>query len=131
MALSCLIVDDNARYGQAARALLEREGVAVVGVATNGEETEWLARRFRPDVVLVDIHLGSESGFDLAKRLPALAPGHVPHVILISTHDEREFLDLIDASPAIGFLAKAGVSRAAIEQLLSRGAGGVSARRGT
>ena len=133
MALRCLIVDDNARYGEAARALLEREGVEVVGVATNGQQSAWLARRFRPDVVLVDIHLGAESGFDLARRLVADARGPVPDVILTSTHDELEFLDLIDASPAIGFLGKRSVSAAAIEELLAGadGAGAVSARRGT
>ena len=115
------------------RALLEREGVAVVGVATNGQQTEWLARRFRPDVVLLDIHLGAESGFDLARRLVADARGAAPDVILMSTHDELEFLDLIDASPAVGFLGKRSVSVAAIEALLARAddAGDVSARRGT
>jgi two-component system nitrate/nitrite response regulator NarL len=133
VAFRCLIVDDNARYGEASRALLEREGVAVVGVATNGQQAEWLARRFRPDVVLVDIHLGAESGFDLARRLVADARGSVPDVILMSTHDELEFLDLIDASPAVGFLGKRSVSAAAIDELLARAddAGDVSARRGT
>lgn len=133
MALRCLIADDNARYGEASRALLEREGVSVVGVATNGQQAEWLARRFRPDVVLVDIHLGSESGFDLARRLVADTRGAVPDVILMSTHDELEFLDLIDASPAVGFLGKRSVSAAAIDALLARAddAGDVSARRGT
>ena len=132
MALRCLIVDDNARYGEASRSLLEREGVAVVGVATNGQQAEWLARRFRPDVVLVDIHLGAESGFDLARRLVAEARGAAPDVILISTHDELEFLDLIEASPAVGFLGKRSISAAAIEELLARGDDAdVSARRGT
>lgn len=131
MALRCLIVDDNARYGEAARALLEREGVTVVGVATSGDECVWLVRRFRPDVVLVDIHLCEESGFDLARRLAR--PGRqTPTVILISTHDEREFLDLIEASPAVGFLAKADVSAAAISRLLaSAGGADLNVRRET
>jgi two-component system, NarL family, nitrate/nitrite response regulator NarL len=133
VALRCLIVDDNARYGEASRALLEREGVAVVGVATNGQQAEWLARRFRPDVVLVDIFLGTESGFDVARRLVSDARGPVPDVILMSTYDEREFLDLIAASPAVGFLGKRSVSAAAIEELLARAddAGDISARRET
>ncbi len=132
MALSCLIVDDNARYGEAARALLEREGLAVVGVATSGEQCEWLVRRFRPDVVLIDIHLREESGFALARRL--VVPGRpTPRVILISTHDEREFLDLIEASPAIGFVGKASVSSAAIYEVLARDAdaGEINVRRET
>jgi CheY-like chemotaxis protein len=133
VALRCLIVDDNSHYGEAARALLEYEGVAVVGLATNGQQAVWLARRFRPDVVLVDVHLGAESGFDLARSLVADARGPVPDVILMSTYDELDFLDLIDASPVVGFLGKRSVSSAAIEELLARAddAGDVRARRGT
>jgi DNA-binding NarL/FixJ family response regulator len=132
MALTCLIVDDNARYAEAARALLEFQGLTVVGMAASGDECAWLARRFQPDVVLVDVHLGDESGFDIARQLAAPCRGRrAPSVILISTRDERDFLDLIEASPAIGFLAKAAVSAAAIEDLLARPAGGyVNSRPG-
>jgi CheY-like chemotaxis protein len=132
MALSCLIVDDNARYGEAARALLESEGLTVVGLATSGDECAWLVRRFQPDVVLVDVQLGDESGFDVARQLAVPCRGRrAPSVILISTRDERDFLDLIEASHAIGFLAKAAVSAAAIEELLARAAGDyVSSRPG-
>ena len=69
MALRSLIVDDNARFLAAARALLEREGVAVVGVASSCAEAVQLAESSSPDVALVDIDLGEESGFDVAQRL--------------------------------------------------------------
>jgi CheY-like chemotaxis protein len=49
--------------------LLEREGVAVVGIATTSAEALRLEEQLRPDVVPVDIRLGDESGFDLARRL--------------------------------------------------------------
>src|SRR5712671_2619638 len=77
--IRCLIVDDNQPFLEAARLLLEREGVAVVGVATTSAEALLLEGELRPDVVLVDIRLGNESGFDLAHRLSST-------VILISTH---------------------------------------------
>ena len=131
MTLRCLIVDDNTRYREAARALLVREGVDVVAVAKNGQEAEWLARRFRPDVVLVDIHLGAESGFALARRLVADARRHVPQVILMSIHNELDFLDLIEASPAVGFIGKRSVSSAAVRELLGRDDNGVNVRRET
>jgi len=41
-------------------------------------------------------------------------------VILISTHDEREFLSLIESSPAVGFLAKTELSAERIHRLLDR-----------
>ncbi len=66
MVLRCVIVDDSARFLEAARALLEREGVDVVGVASTIAEALRLVDEVRPDVTLVDIDLGAESGFDLA-----------------------------------------------------------------
>ena len=69
MPIRCLIVDDNKSFLEAARVLLEREGLTVAGVASTGAEALRQAETLRPDVVLVDISLGDESGFDLARRL--------------------------------------------------------------
>ena len=68
--------------------------------------------------MLVDIVLGSESGFDLARRLTAATGPPGAAVILISTHSEEDFADLIAASPAIGFLPKWKLSARSIEGLL-------------
>jgi DNA-binding NarL/FixJ family response regulator len=119
MALRCLIVDDNPAVLVSARDLLEREQIAVVGVASTGAAALQLVALHTPDVALVDIDLGGESGFDLARQLASLGDGLTPDVILISTHAEGDFADLIDASPAVGFLSKAELSARAIEQLLS------------
>jgi DNA-binding NarL/FixJ family response regulator len=77
----------------------------------------------QPDVCLVDIDLGADSGFDLARELTADADGAGPKVILISTHDELEFVKLIESSPAVGFIAKTELSAERINQLLDRAAG--------
>jgi CheY-like chemotaxis protein len=105
--LRCLIVDDNASFLQAAKALLEREGVTVVGVASNIADALQCAQELLPDVILVDIALGPESGFDLARRL-GRSDGWT--VILISTHAEADFADLIDKTPVAGFVAKSELS---------------------
>jgi CheY-like chemotaxis protein len=52
VAVRCLIVDDNRRFLQAARTLLEREGLAISGVATTSAEALRQAATLRPDVVL-------------------------------------------------------------------------------
>jgi CheY-like chemotaxis protein len=116
--LRCLIVDDNPRFLEAARGLLEREGVAVVGTASTSAEAAQRVDELRPDVALVDIDLGGESGFDVARQLHANRHEAPLRIILISTHAEQDYADLIAASPAVGFLAKTALSVRAIRDLL-------------
>jgi DNA-binding NarL/FixJ family response regulator len=118
--LRCLIVDDQPRFCEAAGDLLEGQGVAVVGCATSSAEAVRSVRELRPDVALVDVHLGAESGFDLARLLAADRDGNNPKVILISTRDENELMGLIESSPAIGFLSKTDLSAERIYRLLDR-----------
>jgi two-component system, NarL family, nitrate/nitrite response regulator NarL len=120
MTLRCLIVDDSRRFLDAARGLLERQGITVVGVASTGAEALRLAGELHPDVTLLDIDLGGESGFDVAGRLSRETNGTPSTIILISTHDGRDFADLIAASPAVGFLSKSALSAVAIRDLLGR-----------
>ncbi|MFI6487945.1 response regulator [Streptomyces sp. NPDC050564] len=116
MSMRCLLVDDSARFLEAARALLERGGVQVVGVATTGAEAFARAVELAPDVALVDIDLDGENGFEVAGRLA----GSVPAVILISTHSLEDFQELVAASSARGFLHKSALSVRAIRELLER-----------
>jgi two-component system nitrate/nitrite response regulator NarL len=112
MPLTCLIVDDNAFFLEGASALLEREGLEVVGVASNSADAIRLVAELKPDVTLVDIDLGKEDGLELARRLRDTT------VILVSTHPEEDLGHLISASPARGFVAKARLSAQAIRDLL-------------
>ena len=122
-ALRCLIVDDSLRFLDAARGLLERQGITVVGVASTGAEAIRFAEELRPDVTLLDIDLGGQSGFEVARRLQRAATLAPPRVILTSTHAEQDYADLIAASPAIGFLPKSTLSGSAIRDLLDRVSG--------
>jgi DNA-binding NarL/FixJ family response regulator len=114
----CLIVDDSRGFLAAARRLLDREGITVAGVASSGEEALLRTEELRPDVVLVDIDLGGESGLELAGRLHRRTGAAPLQTILISTHAEQDYRDLIAASPAVGFLPKATLSARAIHELL-------------
>jgi CheY-like chemotaxis protein len=125
MALRSLIVDDNRDFLTAARDLLEREGVEVVGVASSGAEAVRLAAELVPDVALVDIDLGQESGLDVARQLARDAAGAPLRVVLISAYSESDFADLIAASPAVGFLAKPELAAARIEEVLRAAEGQV------
>jgi CheY-like chemotaxis protein len=115
MPLRCLIVDDNASFLDAAAGLLEREGMTIAGVASAAEALR-KAGELRPDIVLVDIMLGRESGIDLAHRLAEANPAG-PAIILISTHAEADFTDLIREAPVAGFVAKSELSASAIRRV--------------
>jgi len=117
--MRCLIVDDSTSFLAAARKALESDDMAVVGVASNSGEALRRVDELHPDVVLIDINLGAESGFDLAENLSHAVPEPCP-MILISTHAEEDFADLTAASPAAGFLAKSSLTPAAIRSLLAR-----------
>jgi DNA-binding NarL/FixJ family response regulator len=120
MPLRCLIVDDDDAFREEMSALLEEQGISVVGGAASGAEAVTQIAQSPVDVVLIDIDLGGESGLALTRMLGERADGaSFPHMVLISTHDEGEYADLIEASPAVGFLAKTELSAAAIERMLA------------
>ncbi|OBF47148.1 hypothetical protein A5787_10675 [Mycobacterium sp. 852002-50816_SCH5313054-b] len=114
--LRCVIVDDNPTFLDAAAKFLGREGITVVGVASTSAEALDCLAQLKPDVTIVDVDLGGESGFELAGRLTGGAVSSA--VILTSTHSEQEFDDMILASPALGFVPKVALSPDAIRGLL-------------
>ena len=117
VALRCLVVDDNDAFLEAASVLLEREGVTVAGVASTIAEALQQTEALRPDVILVDIGLGDESGFDLARRLARNGRGRGATVIMISSRAEADYAELIAESPTAGFLAKSELSARGISRL--------------
>ncbi|WP_344215362.1 response regulator transcription factor [Kribbella sancticallisti] len=118
MALRCFIVDDNATFLTAARTLLERDGCTVVGLASTTAEALRAVDDLEPDVVLVDVDLGGESGFDLVRRFQRETTVDGSRVILISTHAEEDLGDLLATAPARAFLSKSDLSGGAIRQIL-------------
>ncbi|MEV7968046.1 response regulator [Sphaerisporangium sp. NPDC088356] len=118
MNLRCLIVDDNDHFLRVAGRLLEREGIVVVGMSSTSADAVRRFDELRPDVALVDIDLGEESGFDLASRLAQIGGGEPSRVILISTYAERDFADMITDSPALAFISKSELSGRAIREVL-------------
>jgi CheY-like chemotaxis protein len=126
--LSCLIVDDRVDFLEAARSLLEGEGVTVVGVAATASEALEAVGELRPMVALVDINLGADSGFELVRRIAEVAP---TTVILVSAYAEEDFAELIAESPAVGFISKPNLSAQTIQRMVGGQSGdGASATPG-
>ena len=110
MSRRVLIVDDQREFRQLARVLLTRRGYRVVGEAGCGLTALEAAARHRPDAVLLDVRLGDECGFDVARALTESCPGAA--VLLVSNADYESCGDLLRTAGASGFLHKARLATA-------------------
>jgi DNA-binding NarL/FixJ family response regulator len=113
---SVLIVDDHPSFRASARALLEAEGFDVVGEAHDGEGAIEAVGELRPDVVLLDVQLPDQSGFQVASQLTR--NGAAVSVVLVSSRDGSDYGPLVEESGARGFVPKAELSGARIAALL-------------
>jgi DNA-binding NarL/FixJ family response regulator len=111
-----LIVDDHAAFRRSARALLQAEGMNVVGEAADGAQAIAEVERLAPAIVLLDIQLPDMDGFAVAASLGGRPDP--PCVILISSRNAAEYGDRIVAADALGFIVKSRLSGAAIMALL-------------
>jgi DNA-binding NarL/FixJ family response regulator len=116
--LRCVIVDDNLDFVIAASRLLAHQGIAVVGVAHTISEGLRCIENAKPAVILVDIDLGAENGFDLVEQLDRNGTSAVAPVILISTHAEEDFADMVAGSSATAFVPKSDLSGDTIREAL-------------
>jgi CheY-like chemotaxis protein len=117
--MRCLIVDDSADFRDAASSMLRGAGIDVVGVASNSGEALRCYEDSHPDVALVDVNLGGEDGFELTERLHRASTPNSLAVILVSTYGAADFAEMIDTSPAVGFVQKISLSPDAIRDLVS------------
>ncbi|MEU9993124.1 response regulator [Streptomyces sp. NPDC007971] len=102
-----LVCDDHAVVRAGLLALLHSApDIDVVGEAGSGEEALALARRATPDVVLMDLHLGTGmDGVETTRRLRTLAPA--PHVLVLTTYDTDADVTRAIEAGATGYLLKA------------------------
>jgi DNA-binding NarL/FixJ family response regulator len=111
-----LIVDDHQRFRETARRALEADGWTVVGESADGTSALRDVKALGADVVLLDVGLPDISGLEVARGVREHDPGIA--VVVISTHDSVDYRELALASGARGFLAKSGLSGAALEAIL-------------
>jgi DNA-binding NarL/FixJ family response regulator len=116
MGTTVLIVDDHATFRATARLLLESEGFEVVGEAEDGTSALEKTSSLSPEVVLLDVQLPDIDGFEVASRVTH--GDGAPAVILISSHDGRDFGSLVNGCGARGFVSKADLSGDRLRALL-------------
>ncbi|HUB27034.1 MAG TPA: response regulator [Tepidisphaeraceae bacterium] len=99
----CLIIEDDTLVAMGLRATLERLGHVVVGDACTAAEAEEVFEKQRPDLVLMDIRLGSDDGIELSRKLLAKRP--VP-IVIVSAYGDKELIDRAAAAGVFGYLIK-------------------------
>jgi len=105
MSISVLLADDQPLLRRGFRMILEAEGdLTVVAEAGQGEEAVDLARRYRPDVVLMDIRMPGTDGIEATRRITAAHPE--VRVLALTTFDLDEYAFGALRAGASGFLLK-------------------------
>ena len=99
-----LIADDHPLFRDGLRSLLEARGIDVVGEARNGREAFEQARRFKPEVVLMDLDMPEMNGLAATRLISAELP-EVKVVILTASEDDADLFEAIK-SGAQGYLFK-------------------------
>ncbi|ANZ21143.1 response regulator [Streptomyces noursei] len=102
-----VLCDDHAVVRAGLRALLSADpGIEVVGEAATGEEALAVAAKERPDVVLMDLSLGTGiDGIEATRRIVAEVPG--TRVLVLTTYDTDADVTRAVQVGATGYLLKA------------------------
>jgi DNA-binding NarL/FixJ family response regulator len=111
-----LIVDDHAGFRSMASRLLQAGGYDVVGEAIDGTSAVIAVRELQPEIVLLDVQLPDVDGCEVARTLAA--SDDPPAVVLISSREAGDYGPRLTSCGARGFLAKSGLSAAALDVLL-------------
>lgn len=128
MALRILLADDHLIVRQGLKALLEREGLEVVGEAADGRQAIRLAAALRPDVVVLDLSMPVLNGLDAAREMLEARPD--ARVILLTVYTEDHYILEAIRAGIRGYVVKTEAIADLVEaiQEVSRGATYLSPR---
>src|SRR5688572_16659176 len=102
-----LVVDDQALVRTGFRMILEAEpGIDVVGEAADGLKAVEMARRLRPEVVLMDIRMPNLDGVEATRQLAGPGVEDAPRILILTTFDLDEYVYDALRAGASGFLLK-------------------------
>lgn len=104
MTIRILLVDDHKIVREGLRALLERQGLEVVGEADNGRDAVKLARKIAPDIVIMDVTMPGLNGIEATRQIVSETRGI--RVIGLSMHSDRRYVLRMFTEGASGYLLK-------------------------
>ena len=99
-----LIADDHGVVREGLRAVLEEEGLLVVGEATTGQEVVAMSISLQPEVVLLDIRMPEMNGLQALAQIKRHNPGI--KVIMLTTYATPDYLKKAIEGGADGYLSK-------------------------
>lgn len=104
-----LVVDDHTIVRDGICALLALTGdIEVIGEATNGSEALKMVKEFNPDVVIMDIAMPIMGGLEATRRISKEFPR--TKILVLTQHDDKEYVFPVIESGASGFISKAAAS---------------------
>ncbi len=112
-----VLVDDHAGFREEARALLELDGLRVVGEAADGAGALAAVARLEPALLVLDVGLPDVSGLDLVRAFRRLVPDVV--IVLISGRPASEYGGRVAASTADAYLEKGSLAPGVFAALLA------------
>jgi DNA-binding NarL/FixJ family response regulator len=125
-----ILADDHPVVRAGIRNLLEQApDIVVIGEASDGKEALRMVEELKPDVLLLDMEMPGISGAEVAHEL--MASGSTVHILALSAHDDKEYIQELLANGASGYLVKEEVPNAIVEAVrgVSRGERGWLSRR--
>jgi DNA-binding NarL/FixJ family response regulator len=100
-----LIADDHAMVREGIRSMLANEpDLQIVGEAKDGEEALELCRRFRPELVLMDIRMPKMDGLEATRAIKEVSPQTA--ILMVSTYESQEYLVEAVKAGAAGYILK-------------------------
>ena len=120
--MKILLVDDHPTVLFGLKHLLESAGNEVVGEASNAADCIRLAGELRPDVVLLDLRLGEDSGIEVCREIKALPDA--PRVLVFTAHTGVEDVAAATLAGADGYLHKGVTGEELIDAVGRTHAGG-------
>ena len=106
--MKLLLCDDHKMMRDGLRAILEKEGLEVVGEASTGRDVIQLARRLSPDIVVMDISMPDLNGIDATRAL--IAEFRAIKVIGLSMNADQRYVLAMFKAGAVGYLLKNAAS---------------------
>jgi DNA-binding NarL/FixJ family response regulator len=107
VSIRVLLADDHAMIRSGLRVILEREpDLEVVAEAVDGVEAIRLARRYRPDVCLVDVRMPRQDGVGVTRALAGPGVADPLRVVIVTTFDHDEYVHGAIRAGAVGFVLK-------------------------